>query len=157
MSNNIEFICIDCKDNKDNKEWWFDENVWSIIKGFAGYSNRYPIELPYYKLMLGSNYSRSDCITKQRINYKKQIKSLDDYMDRLNKKYIDYQDILIKQFKPRHYKSLNQLRKEKDEIHHEGWFDENFDWIYYEEVDRHLPTRRTNDDNTFKTYQSNIS
>ena len=45
-------------------EVWFDENVWGKIKEFAGYSNDYPTDLPYYVLMTGMN--RNYCMTKMK-------------------------------------------------------------------------------------------
>ena len=48
----------------ENDEFRFPDELWNIIKNFAGYSNNYPIELNYYKIMLG--VSKNFCQTKMK-------------------------------------------------------------------------------------------
>jgi hypothetical protein len=81
--------------SKQNSTMWFDPNVWSIIKEFAGYSSDYPIDLPYVKYML--NLKGSDCLTK--IKWKKVI-SLDHYIYTLWQEYEMYESILQCKFNP---------------------------------------------------------
>jgi hypothetical protein len=85
----------------EETEIWFDPNVWNIIKQFAGYSNNYPSNLPYYKLMLGIN---------DNIHYKAWFKnaryvSLDLYI-KWSQDYSDmYESFVNESFAPINWNS----------------------------------------------------
>lgn len=104
-----------------NTKMWFDDNVWNIIKTFAGYSNEYPTDLPYYTKMvgIGCNYS----MTKKKW---KRIKNVEDYIDRLWEECYYYEEMLIFAFAPKQRpKTRDQLRIEWDSRNGEGSFDDD--------------------------------
>ena len=103
----------------ENDEFRFPDELWNIIKNFAGYSNNYPIELNYYKIMLG--VSKNFCQTKMKW---KRVKSLEAYIDRLEEIAWDYEEDLKVAFAPKQKpKSWEQMRIEWDTKYGEGSFD----------------------------------
>lgn len=108
----IEFDIID-------QEVRFPDDVWFIIKKFAGYSSNYPMKLPYYSLMLGrpKNY----CRTKMK---SRKIKTFENYIDMLWEICDNLEEDMIFAFIPKQKpKSWDQIRIEWDERNGEGSFD----------------------------------
>jgi len=104
-----------------NTEIWFDDNVWNVIKEFAGYSNNYPTNLVYYTQMIFGMSKGNYSMTKMKW---KRIKTLEDYIDRLWEICDDYEEELILAFAPKPLpKTRDQMRIEWDSRNGEGTFD----------------------------------
>lgn len=103
------------------KEVWFDGNVWSVIKEYAGYSNDYPIELSYYAKMLGRSMNYSQ--TKMKW---KRVKTLEDYIDKLWDICWQLELDVADAFAPKPLpKTRDQMRIEWDARNGEGSFDDD--------------------------------
>jgi hypothetical protein len=100
------------------KQICFDPLLWSAIKEYAGYSNDFPTDLPYYQRMLGWSVNLSQTRTKWR-----RVNSLTDYIDKLWDITWMYELSVRDAFAPRKYKSLEQARREWDAKYGEGDFD----------------------------------
>jgi|APFre7841882793_1041355.scaffolds.fasta_scaffold00891_4 hypothetical protein len=112
-----------------NKEYWFDTGVWFHIKGFAGWSDSYPVNLPYYKFMTGYTKSNLPCCYNGTSGYSRSVNSLDTYIDRLIEICEELEDDLMYHFIPkRPPKTIHQMRIEWDDKYGEGDFDENGCW-----------------------------
>jgi len=103
----------------EENEFRFPDELWNVIKKFAGYSNNYPTKLLYYSMMVGrpKNY----CRTKMK---SKNIKTFEDYIDRLweicENLEEDVEFAFIPKQKP---KTLQQMRIEWDSKYGVGDFD----------------------------------
>lgn len=108
--------------NANKTSIWFDENLWAIVKEFAGYSNNWPIDLPYYMRMLG--LKKNYCITKIKW---KRLNSLEDYIDKICEITDSYEEDLEFAFIPkRPPKSMEQMKKEWEERNGVGsWSDDD--------------------------------
>lgn len=105
-----------------NKEYWFDTGVWFHIKGFAGWSDNYPVNLPYYKFMTGDTSSHLPSCYR----YCRRINSLDIYIDHLIEMSDNLEDRLILEFAPKPKpKTWEQMRIEWDAKYGEGSFDDD--------------------------------
>ena len=105
-----------------SKQIWFNDNIWNIIKEFAGYSNDYPTDLPYFTFMLPF---RARNFSQTKMKWKK-VKNLEDYIDKLWDLSWDLELDLQSAFNPTQYKNLNQIRIEWDKKYGKGNFDEDF-------------------------------
>lgn len=129
-SKDREIAALEACIKRKSTEIWFDDNVWSSIKAFAGYSNDYPTDLPYYARMIGQ--SRNYSMTKMKW---KRIRTVEDYIDRLCEKCDDFEEDLMWLFIPKQLpKTKEQMRIEWDQIriewdsrHGEGDFDDDVD------------------------------
>lgn len=109
------------------KKVWFDGNMWRKIKEYAGYSNNYPTDLPYYTQMLGID--RNYCMTKMKW---KRVKTLEDYIDKLWDICWELELDLGYAFAPKRFKTTEQMRLEWEQMrlewdakYGEGSFDDD--------------------------------
>ena len=80
-------------------EIMFPEELWRYIKEYAGYSDNYPIALPYVKYMVGARWS--NCQTKI-LNLK--FLTFDSYIEYLWGLYYQFEYKLQKLFNPIQWK-----------------------------------------------------